>query len=145
MIVISEDGMKAMNFSSDFHKYAAEQGIRDPFRIQQEIFASRIKRREDGTMTVEVGGEEVPGNPSRAEKDTWIRMRDEYVARRCFAEIGYESFLFHTKPHDYECDYDISYMRTQDEFVPCKSADGQCSMECHRYIECALRGEWQPD
>lgn len=142
MIVVSENEMKAINFSSDFHKYAAAQGIRDPFRVQQEIFARRIKRHEDGTMTVELGGEEEFGNPSRTEKDTWIRMRDEYVARRCFEEIGYESFYVRTTPD--RC-YDISYMRTQDEFVPCKSADRQCSMECHRYIECALRGEWKPD
>ena len=73
-----------------------------------------------------------------------IKMRDEYTARRCFYEIGYESFLFHTKPHDYECNYDISYMREQNEFVPCKSADGQCSFYCPQYW-CCIRGIWTPD
>ena len=142
MIVVSEAEMKAINFSSDFNKYAAAQGIRDPFKIQQEVFARRMKKNEDGTITIELGGEEVPGNPSRAEKDSWIKMRDEYVARRCFEEIGYESFYVRTAPDQY---YDISYMRTQDEFVPCKSADGQCAFECHRYAECALNGAWKPE
>ena len=30
-IVISSAGMKAMQFSSDFNKWAKENGIRDPF------------------------------------------------------------------------------------------------------------------
>ena len=62
-------------------------------------------------------------------------MRDEYVARRCFKEIGYESFLNHTQPNN---SYNISYMRGQEEFVPCKSADRQCSFDCVKFAECAL-------
>lgn len=111
---------KVMQFNSDFYEYARAQGIRDPFRASREI-------------------------PTRAEKDAWIRMRDEYIARRCFYEIGYESFLFHTKPHDYECNYDISHLREEDEFVPCLSADRQCMMTCHRYAECALQGTRKPE
>jgi hypothetical protein len=72
-------------------------------------------------------------------------MRDEYVARRCFYEIGYESFLAHTRPKDYECDYDISYMRNEIEFIPCKSADGQCTFDCPKFAECAINGTWKPE
>lgn len=88
---------------------------------------------------------EDPDEPTRAEKNAYIKMRDEYVARRCFYEIGYESFLFHTQPHDYKCDYDISYMRESIEFIPCKSADHQCTFDCPKFAECALQGTWKPE
>ena len=150
MFVVSENEAKAMKFSSDFNKYAHEQGIRNPFTVQQNLFAERMKRLEDGSVSVHVDFDEKgrimedPRNPSRAEKDAWIKMRDEYVARRCFYEIGYDSFLFHTKPHDYECDYDVSYMRELDEFVPCHSADAQCMLTCHRFVDCGM-GRFKPD
>ena len=139
-IVISENGFKAMNISADFDKYAREHGIRDPFEVSRQLFSKRIHRNADGSTSVDIEWDEEtgkikedPAEPTRAEKDAYIKMRDEYTARRCFYEIGYESFLFHTKPYDYECNYDISYMREQNEFVPCKSADGQCSFYCPQY------------
>lgn len=150
-IVISETGWKAMGFSADFKKYAREKGIRDPFEVSQKLFAKRVKRNEDGSRTVRIEQDENgkilpdPEEPTRAEKDAWIRMRDEYVARRCFEEIGYESFLAHTKKPDYECSYDISYLRDSIEFIPCKSADHQCTFDCMKFAECALNGTWKPD
>jgi hypothetical protein len=109
-------------------------------------------RNEDGHISVNIERDEEtgkvkedPAEPTRAEKDAWIAMRDEYVARRCFNEIGYESFLFHTKPYDHECNYDISYLREEDEFVPCKSADKQCAFDCVKFAECALNGTWKPE
>ena len=150
-IVISENGFKAMNISADFDKYAREHGIRDPFEVSRQLFSKRIHRNADGSTSVDIEWDEEtgkikedPAEPTRAEKDAYIKIRDEYTARRCFYEIGYESFLFHTKPYDYECNYDISYMRKQNEFVPCKSADGQCSFYCPQYWGC-IRGIWTPD
>ena len=52
-------------------------------------------------------------------------MRDEYVARRCFEEVGYDEFLKRTK--------NLLYMREMDEFAPCRSADRQCRFSC-KYI-----------
>ena len=150
-IVISEDGFKAINISADFDKYAREHGIRDPFEVSRQLFSKRIHRNADGSTSVDIEWDEEtgkikedPAEPTRAEKDAYIKMRDEYTARRCFYEIGYESFLFHTKPYDYECNYDISYMRKQNEFVPCKSADEQCSFYCPKYW-CCIRDIWTPD
>jgi hypothetical protein len=150
-IVVSEDGFKAMNFSTDFRKYAREHGIRDPFEVSRQLFSKRC-RREGTDLIVDFDWDEETGKikedpyePTRAEKDAYIKMRDEYVACRCFYEIGYESFLFHTKPKDYECNYDISYMRNEIEFIPCKSADRQCTFDCPKFAECALNGTWKPD
>ena len=151
MVVISTDAYRAMEFSADFSAYAKQQGIRDPFKVSQDLFSKRCRRNEDGSMRVEIEIDEEsgkikddPAEPTRAEKDAWIKMRDEYVARRCFYEIGYDSFLFHTKPHDYKCSYDVSYMRELDEFVPCHSADAQCMLTCHRFVDCGM-GRFKPD
>lgn len=150
-IVISENGFKAMNFSADFRQYAREHEVRDPFEVSRQLFKKRC-RTEGTDLVVEFDWDEEtgkikedPDEPTRAEKDAYIKMRDEYVARRCFYEIGYESFLAHTQPKDYECNYDISYMRNEIEFIPCKSADHQCTFDCVKFAECALNGTWKPE
>ena len=150
MITVSENGFRAMNFSSEFESYAKSKGIRNPFKVSMRAFENRCHKNEDGSISMDIEFDENgkikadPAEPSREERDAYIRMRDEYVARRCFEEIGYESFLFHTQPHDYECNYDISYMREQNEFIPCKSADRQCSFYCPQYW-CCIRGIWKPE
>lgn len=142
-IVVSETGWKAMGFSSDFKKYAREKGVRDPFEVSQKLFAKRVKRNEDGSTTVRIEQDENgkilpdPDEPTRAEKDAYIMMRDEYIARRVFAEIGYEAFLDYTVPGR---TYDISFLR--DELFPCESLDEQCSMFCPKYAECPYKEGW---
>lgn len=135
MLTVNSDGAKAIQFSSDFYKYAKAQGIRDPFEVSRKLFARRCKRNVDGSTSVDIERDEKtgkikedPDEPTRAEKDAWIRMRDEYVARRCFYEIGYDMFLAHTEPKSEP--YDISYMRDLDEFVPCRACEAQCAMTC---------------
>lgn len=142
-IVVSEDGFKAMNISADFSKYAREHGIRDPFEVSRQLFSKRC-RREGTDMIVEFDWDEEtgkikedPNEPTRAEKDAYIMMRDEYIARRVFAEIGYEAFLSHTTPGR---TYDISFLR--DELFPCESLDEQCSMFCPKYAECPYKEGW---
>lgn len=142
-IVVSEAGWKAMGFSSDFKKYAREKGIRNPFEVSQKLFAKRVKRNEDGSATVRIEQDENgkilpdPDEPTRAEKDAYIMMRDEYIARRVFAEIGYEAFLSHTAPGR---TYDISFLRN--ELFPCESLDEQCSMFCPKYADCPYKEGW---
>ena len=142
-IVVNETGWKAMGFSSDFKKYAREKGIRDPFEVSQKLFAKRVKRNEDGSTTVSIEQDENgkilpdPEEPTRAEKDAYIMMRDEYVARRVFAEIGYEAFLDYTVPGR---TYDISFLR--DELFPCESLDEQCAIFCPKYADCPYKEGW---
>ena len=142
-IVVSEIGWKAMSFSSDFKKYAREKGVRDPFEVSQKLFAKRVKRNEDGSVTVKIEQDENgkilpdPDEPTRAEKDAYIMMRDEYVARRVFEEIGYEAFLDYTVPGR---TYDISFLR--DELFPCESLDEQCAIFCPKYADCPYKEGW---
>ena len=145
MITVSENGFKAMNFSSEFESYAKSKGIRNPFKVSMRAFQNRCHKNEDGSISMDIEFDENgkiktdPAEPSREERDAYIRMRDEYVARRCFEEIGYEMFLGQTKPGK---TYDISYMRDMEEFVPCRSADRQCAFDCCKYAECALQGTY---
>ena len=142
-IVVSETGWKVVGFSADFKKYAREKGIRDPFEVSQKLFAKRVKRNEDGSTTVRIEQDENgkilpdPDEPTRAEKDAYIMMRDEYIARRVFAEIGYEAFLDYTVPGR---TYDISFLR--DELFPCESLDEQCFMFCPKYADCPYKEGW---
>ena len=145
MITVSENGFKAMNFSSEFESYAKSKGIRNPFKVSMRAFENRCHRNEDGSISMDIEFDENgkikadPAEPSREERDAYIRMRDEYVARRCFEEIGYEMFLTHTQPGK---TYDISYLRNMEEFVPCRSADRQCAFDCCKYAECVLQGTY---
>lgn len=145
MITVSENGFKVMNFSSEFESYAKSKGIRNPFKVSMRAFENRCHKNEDGSISMDIEFDENgkikadPAEPSREERDAYIRMRDEYVARRCFEEIGYEMFLTHTKPGK---TYDISYMRDMEEFVPCRSADRQCAFDCCKYAECVLQGTY---
>ena len=148
MITVSENGFKAMNFSSEFESYAKSKGIRNPFKVSMRAFENRCHKNEDGSISMDIEFDENgkikadPAEPSREERDAYIRMRDEYVARRCFEEIGSEMFLAHTQPGK---TYDISYMRDMEEFVPCRSADRQCAFDCCKYAECALQGAYSLD
>lgn len=145
MITISENGFRIMNFSSEFESYAKSKGIRNPFKVSMRAFENRCHKNEDGSISMDIEFDENgkikadPAEPSQEERDAYIRMRDEYVARRCFEEIGYEMFLAHTKSGG---TYDISYMRNMEEFVPCRSADRQCAFDCCKYAECALQGAY---
>lgn len=148
MITVNENGFRVMNFSSEFESYAKSKGIRNPFKVSMRAFENRCHRNEDGSISMDIEFDENgkikadPAEPSREERDAYIRMRDEYVARRCFEEIGYEMFLAHTQPGK---TYDISYMRNMEEFVPCRSADRQCAFDCCKYAECALQGAYNLD
>lgn len=148
MIMVSGNDFKAMNFSSEFESYAKSKGIRNPFKVSMQVFRNRCHKNEDGSISMDIEFDENgkikadPTEPSQEERDAYIRMRDEYVARRCFEEIGYEMFLAYTKPGK---TYDISYMRDMEEFVPCRSADRQCALECCKYAECALQGTYSLD
>ena len=116
MFVISENEARAMDFSSDFKKYAMEQGIQDPFEISRKIMSKHTQMYPDGTILVDIEWDketgkikEYPRISTKVERDAYIVMRDKYIARRCFEEIGYESFYNRTHPQRI---YDISDMRT---------------------------------
>lgn len=148
MIAINKNDFIAMSFNSEFESYAKSKGIRNPFQVSMRAFKNRCHKNEDGSTSIDIEFDENgkikadPAEPSQEERDTYIRMRNEYIARRCFEEIGYDMFLGCTAPGE---TYDISYMRNMEEFVPCRSADRQCTLECYKYAECALQDAYSLD
>ena len=132
-IIVSHETARIMDFSYDFSKYAKSKGIKDPFQTKREIFAKHIKNG-----SIEISKMEEMCEPTKAEIEAYVKMREEYIADRVFKEIGYERFLQQISPN-------YTYLRIKDKFVPCKSADRQCNIFCHRYAECALEGTWRPE
>ena len=139
-IVISHDTWRAIEFETDFNKWAKEQGIRNPFAVHQALFNKRVKetiRNFNGkeipcTVIEDQTEEDKLLEPTKEEKENWRRMRDEYVARRCFYEIGWDSFEWHVR----NATVDLSWMLESAEFVPCESIDSQCMIYCPFFGDC---------
>ena len=127
--------MMNIKFSHDFHTWAEQNGLRNPFLVSLALFAESCHKNADGSTSFNYKGNLKDfREPTRAEKTAWIIARDKYIAKRCFNEISYEAFLEMTKPTNNE--YDISDLRNQEEFFPCKSLNRQCSLECVKYGNC---------
>ena len=118
----------------DWDAEANELGIRDPFRISQNIFHDRLRREENGPFGLpcyvlrEPTIEELMAEPSDEEKQNWNKLRNEYVIKRCYDEIGWDCAVYaadHREMKDY-----LKNLR------PCESADGQCRFDCKEFGIC---------
>lgn len=124
--VVSSTGMAIIDMTSEFRGFASERGIRDPFKVSQELFSKRVTHEEKGVWSVAMPSEEDKKlEPTREEKDAYIRMRNEYVAERIFHEIGYNEFAHYVINNSLE--------EWSKEFYPCDSVDGQCCMDCAKF------------
>lgn len=133
-IIVSDETARIVEFGSDFINYAKRNGITNPIHVSMTTFAKHIRDR--GIIDINLIKEEE--YVSEAEIEAFHKMREEYIANRVFKEIGYERFLKYISPN-------YIYMETEDRFVPCKSADRQCNIFCHRYAECLIEGTWKPE
>ena len=125
MFEITSTGMLVMDAIDEFYKLMQEKGVRDPFKIEQSIFQSYTKEN-----AIDLDAYRNAQKPSREEKNAWIIAEDEYIAEKLFNEVGYEEFEYRTRP---KIDYDISYLRDLDKFVPCRAKDGQCMLTCKNF------------
>lgn len=130
MFEITPTGMLVMDAIDEFYKIMQEKGVRDPFKIEQSIFQSYTKENADGSIQMDLDAYRNAQKPSREEKNAWIIAEDEYIAEKLFNEAGYEEFEYRTRP---KIDYDISYLRDLDKFVPCRAKDGQCMLTCKNF------------
>ena len=131
MFEITSTGMLVMDAIDEFCKIMQEKGVRDPFKIEQSIFQSYTKENADGSIQMDLDAYREDGQkPSREEKYAWVIAEDEYIAEKLFNEAGYEEFEYRTRP---KIDYDISYLRDLDKFVPCRAKDGQCMLTCKNF------------
>ena len=134
MFMVSDNFMRIMDFEAEFSRQAEAAGIRNPFKVQIAHFSKGCKRDKNGDLIYDTKQEMPTDAPSKEERENYHRAQDEYVARRCFEELGYEVFLTRTGER-------VKYLRDELEFVPCRSADGQCSFYCPRYVDCVINDE----
>ena len=140
MITISERGKRIMDLDLQWNKYCRENNIEDPFEISRKLFSKRC-RREGTDLIVEVEFDENgrikddPEEPTRQSKSEYIKMRDTFLAKKCFEEIDYDAFLFKAEK--------LRELVESPDYVPCKAADAQCRFECPMYWHC-MNGEWKP-
>ena len=141
VIQISEHGTSRMLLGNQWiAREAPKRGLRDPWAHRP----NRPIRTEE--VLTRIAGVEVPAiktiynEPSyeeikawKAERDEYIRQRDEWIALQMFNKYGYETFLKECK-----C-YGLTEKFCNSVF-PCESqSEAQCNMFCSIFNECEWR------
>ena len=141
VIQISEHGASRMLFGNQWiTREAPKRGLRDPWAHRP----NRPIRTEE--VLAKIAGTEIPATktiynePSyeeikawKAERDEYIRQRDEWIALQMFNKYGYEQFCL-------ECEFN----NLSDDFWrsvrPCESAgQPQCNLFCALYDTCEFK------
>jgi hypothetical protein len=144
VIQITERGVSRMDFGMQWKIEAYKRGLRDPW----EHRPNRPIRTEE--VLAKIAGTEIPATktiynePSyeeisawKAERDEYIRQRDEWIALQMFNKYGYEQFCL-------ECEFN----NLSDDFWrsvrPCESAgQPQCNLFCALYEDCEWRKNYE--
>lgn len=145
VIQISEHGTSRMLLGNQWiAREAPKRGLRDPWAHRP----NRPIRTEE--VLTRIAGVEVPATktiynePSyeeikawKAERDEYIRQRDEWIALQMFNKYGYEQFCL-------ECEFN----NLSDDFWrsvhPCESvAQPQCNLFCALYEDCEWRKNYE--
>lgn len=144
VIQITERGVSRMDFGMQWKLEAHKRGLRDPW----EHRPNRPIRTEE--VLAKIAGTEIPATktiynePSyeeisawKAERDEYIRQRDEWIALQMFNKYGYEQFCL-------ECEFN----NLSDDFWrsvrPCESAgQPQCNLFCALYEDCEWRKNYE--
>ena len=145
VIQISEHGTSRMLLGNQWiAREAPKRGLRDPWAhrpnrpIRTEEVLARIAGVEiPATKTIynEPSYEEIKA--WKAERDEYIRQRDEWIALQMFNKYGYEQFCL-------ECEFN----NLSDDFWrsvhPCESvAQPQCNLFCALYEDCEWRKNYE--
>lgn len=135
MFTVNAVGKQIMDFTSDFEKEAKAQGLRNPFIVMQRSFRNKLDEMAKDKEKL----------PTKQERDDYVIARNEYVAKRCFYEIDYDTFFYKTALDIYCPEYSVTYLRNLDEFVPCRAKDHQCMAFCPRWADCQVNKTWKLD
>ena len=142
VIQITERGVSRMDFGMQWKLEAYKRGLRDPWEHRpnrpirtEEVLAKIAGTEIPATKTVynEYSDEEL--SAWKAERDSYIRQRDEWIALQMFNKYGYEQFCL-------ECEFN----NLSDDFWrsvrPCESeAAPQCNLFCQVYDTCELKNK----
>lgn len=144
VIQITEHGMSRIDFSMKWKLEAHKRGLRDPWEHRpdrpihtEEVLAKIAGIEVPATKTIynECSDEEL--SAWKAERDEYMRQRDEWIALQMFNKYGYEQFCL-------ECEFN----NLSDDFWrsvrPCDSEDSpQCSVFCRMYEDCEWRRNYE--
>lgn len=144
VIQITERGVSRMDFGMQWKLEAHKRGLRDPWEHRpnrpirtEEVLAKIAGTEIPVTKTVynEYSDEEL--SAWKAERDSYIRQRDEWIALQMFNKYGYEQFCL-------ECEFN----NLSDDFWrsvrPCESAgQPQCNLFCTLYEDCEWRKNYE--
>ena len=140
VIQITERGVSRMDFGMQWKLEAHKRGLRDPW----EHRPNRPIRTEE--VLAKIAGTEIPATKTiynecsdeelsawKAERDSYMRQRDEWIALQMFNKYGYEQFCL-------ECEFN----NLSDDFWrsvrPCESeGQPQCNLFCALYDTCEWR------
>lgn len=141
VIQISEHGASRMLFGNQWiAREAPKRGLRDPWvhnpnRILEtkEITTEIMGKPMKSTQVVYRDCTEEEMAAWKAERDEYIRQRDEWIALQMFNKYGYEQFCL-------ECEFN----NLSDDFWrsvhPCESRnEPQCNLFCALYEDCEWR------
>lgn len=140
VIQITERGVSRMDFGMLWKLEAHKRGLRDPW----EHRPNRPIRTEE--VLAKIAGTEIPVTKTiynessyeeisawKAERNEYMRQRDEWIALQMFNKYGYEQFCL-------ECEFN----NLSDDFWrsvrPCESAgQPQCNLFCALYDTCKFK------
>lgn len=139
--VVGEHGSYRMLLSQKWMLEAHKRGLRDPWQhdphriletkeVTTEIMGKPIK----STQVIYRDYTEEEMTAWKAERDEYMRQRDEWTALQMFHKFGYEVFLNECKFHN---SIREDFWKT---VFPCESrSESQCTLFCPIYKDCALR------
>jgi hypothetical protein len=140
VLTITERGVSRIDLGMQWKLEAHKRGLRDPWEHRpnrpirtEEVLAKIAGTEIPATKTVynECSDEEL--SAWKAERDSYIRQRDEWIALQMFNKYGYEQFCLECK----------AYSLTEEFFKsvrPCESeGQPQCNLFCAFYENCEWR------
>lgn len=140
VLTITERGVSRIDLGVQWKLEAQKRGLRDPWEhsphkpIYTHVVLTKIAGAEvPATKTVynECSDEEI--SAWKAERDEYMRQRDEWIALQMFHKYGYETFLE-------ECEAYCLADEFRNSVRPCDSLrDSQCNIFCAQYNDCTLR------
>ena len=140
VIQITERGVSRIDFGVQWEFEAYKRGLRDPWEHSPH---KAIRTHE---VLTKIAGVEVPAIKTvynecsdeeisawKAERDEYMRQRDEWIALQMFNKYGYEQFCLECKAFNLTKEFLNSVQPCESEAVP------QCNLFCVLYNDCMQR------
>ena len=140
VLTITEQSVMRIDLGVQWRLETQKRGLRNPWEhnprrpIHTHVVLTKIAGAEvPATETVynECSDEEI--SAWKAERDEYMRQRDEWIALQMFHKYGYETFIKECKAYSLTDEF-------RNSVRPCESrSDSQCNLFCAQYHNCALR------